>query len=316
MVWAYLGPGEAPPAVPALEMGLMPPEQRHVIKKLQACNWAQAIEGALDTSHFSFLHMPAPANASNENAFAQADLTRNRWLRSDPRPRFHFIDHEAGFLIGGARRADGNETYWRAAHFLLPFHATTPSTNVGETHFGYSFVPIDDESCWIYTYGWQPERAFTEEERARFKSGFGVMPEVGPDFVPIRNKTNDYMIDREDQKHRSYTGIRGIAEQDAMIQENQGVIADRTREILVATDAGIARFRKAVLGGAKALAQGEPPPQALNPEAYTLRSGSCVVDNEIPLEEVMRKRFGDPVGRIRSHAKQAGAPAPAKASRA
>ena len=66
---------------------------------------------------------------------------------------------------------------------------------------------------------------------------------MGPDFVPIRNKTNDYLIDREDQKTRTFTGIRGIAEQDAMIQENQGVIADRTREILVATDAGIARFR-------------------------------------------------------------------------
>ena len=132
---------------------------------------------------------------------------------------------------------------------------------------------------------------------------------MGPDFVSIRNKTNDYLIDREVQKTRTFTGIRGIAEQDAMIQENQGVIADRTREILVATDAGIARFRKAVPGGAKALARGEAPPQVDNPGAYTPRSGSCVVDNEKPLEEVMRKRFGDPVGRIRSHSQQAGAPA-------
>ena len=311
MVWAYLGPDEPPVAVPALEVGLMPAKQRHVIKKLQACNWAQAIEGALDTSHFSSLHMPAPANESNENAFAQADLNRNRWLRADPQPRFQFIDHEAGFLIGGARRADGNETYWRTTHFMQPSHATTPSTNVGETHFGYSFIPIDDERCWIYTYGWNPERAITEEERARFKSGFGVMPEVGPDFVPIRNKTNDYLIDREDQKYRTYTGIRGVAEQDAMIQESQGVIADRTQEILVATDAGISRFRKAVLGGSKALAQGEAPDQPRNAEAYTLRSGSCIVDSELPLEEVMRQHFGDPVGRIRSHAEKAEAEATA-----
>lgn len=310
MVWAYLGPGEPPEAVPAIVVGQVPAEQRHVIKKLQACNWAQAIEGALDTCHFSFLHMPAPTNESNENPLAQADLDRNRWLRNDPQPQFHFIDHDSGFLIGGARRADGDETYWRTTHFMLPSHATTPSTNVGETHFGYSFIPIDDESCWIYTYGWNPERAITDEERAKFKSGFGVMPEVGPDYVPIRNKSNDYLIDREDQKTRTYTGVRGVAEQDAMIQESQGVIADRTREILVATDAAIARFRKAVLDGARALAQGEVPAQARNAEAYTLRSGSLIVDSRLSLEEVMQQRFGNPLGRFSFQAEQAEAPTP------
>jgi hypothetical protein len=35
------------------------------------------------------------------------------------------------------------------------------------------------------------------------------------------------------------------------------------------------------------------------------------VDNKLPLEEVMRQRFGDPVGRIRSHANQAEAEPPA-----
>src|SRR5262249_30086794 len=59
IVWAWLGPSDRVPEVPELEFGLMPPSHRYVTKKLQQCNWAQAIEGGLDTAHFSFLHMPA-----------------------------------------------------------------------------------------------------------------------------------------------------------------------------------------------------------------------------------------------------------------
>ena len=53
--------------------------------------------------------------------------------------------------------------------------------------------------------------------------------EVDERFVPLRNRENDYLIDRADQKLRTFTGIRGISEQDAAIQDSQGVIADRAR---------------------------------------------------------------------------------------
>ena len=81
------------------------------------------------------------------------------------------------------------------------------------------------------------------------------MAELGPGFVPLRNRSNDYLIDRDDQKHRSFTGVRGIAEQDQMAQESQGFIADRTREHLSPTDIAVVRFRRVMLDGAKALAR-------------------------------------------------------------
>jgi phenylpropionate dioxygenase-like ring-hydroxylating dioxygenase large terminal subunit len=298
IVWAYLGPGEPPAEVPALEMGLLPAAHRYVVKKLQQCNWAQSFEGAIDTAHFSFLHMPAPSVASNENRHAPLSERRLAWIRNDPRPRFHFIEHDAGFVIGATRTADAGQLDWRITQVMLPSHSTTPSTLPGETYFGYTWVPITDYSCWIYTYAWNPERPIGEEERAQFKAGFGQIPELRDDFVPVRNRDNNYLLDRNDQKLRTYTGVRGVAEQDSMIQESQGLIVDRTREHLTATDAAIVRFRRTVLGGAKALQQGQEPSAAHQANAYTLRGGSQLAGASVPFEEVMRLRFGNAAGHV------------------
>jgi phenylpropionate dioxygenase-like ring-hydroxylating dioxygenase large terminal subunit len=300
LVWAYMGPpGQMPEQVPQLEMGLLPGSHRYVTKRLQQCNWAHSMEGALDTAHFSFLHMPAPGVASNTSPEAAADERRIRWLRNDPLPQFTIIEHDVGFAVGGSRKADGEELYWRATQFMLPAHSVTPSAMPGETYYGYTWVPIDDESCWIYVYAWNPERPIPDAERARYvKGGYGQFPELGPGYVPVRNRSNDYLIDREEQKHRSFTGIRGIAEQDAMAQDSQGFIADRTREHLTATDVAIVRFRRAMLEGARALREGKEPAAARRPESYRLRSGGAVAPSSQPFEEVMKQRFGNPTGQV------------------
>jgi len=303
IVWAYLGPqggdGELP-EVPRLEFGELPDTHRFVTKKRQECNWAQAIEGALDTSHFSFLHMPAPSVPSNENPDAPADEQRLAWIRRDPMPRFSIQAHDVGFVVGGARQAGGQNIYWRMAQFAVPSHSTTPSTLPGENYFGYTFVPITDTACWIYTYVWNPDRPLTGQERAQLQGGHGVVAEVGPDYLPLRNKSNEYLLNRMDQKHKTFTGVHGVAEQDAMIQESQGAIADRTREHLTATDAAIVRFRRTVLAGAKALANGDPPQAPWRHDSYRLRSGSWVASEGTPFEDIMKERFGDPVGRVQA----------------
>lgn len=303
IVWAYLGPdpGERElPQVPQLEFGSLPASHRYVTKKLQECNWAQSIEGALDTSHFSFLHMPAPGVPSNVNPDAPADEKRLRWIREDPLPQFSIREHEVGFVVGGARRADDGTRYWRTAQFALPAHSTTPSTLPGETHFGYTWVPIDDSNCWIYTYAWNPERPFTPEEIAKFQGGHGVIAEVDDKFVPVRNRSNEYMIDRQLQKHVSFTGVRGVAEQDALVHDSQGRIADRTAEHLSPSDAAVVRFRRSVLAGAKALTKGVEPQAPLKHQAYKLRSGSWIASEGVSFEQVMLERFGDAAGRVAS----------------
>lgn len=310
IVWAHMGNAEAQPELPQLEFGTVPASHRFVTKKLQQCNWAQSVEGALDTAHFSALHMPAPRVKQAVNPQAPADERRLRWIRDDPLPRFSILHHEVGFVIGGARRAEGSDLYWRITQFMLPSHSLTPSALPGENYHGYTWVPISDEACWIYTYVWNPVRPLSEQELEKYKSGHSVLAEVGPDFVPIRRRENHYLIDREDQKYRTFTGVRGVAEQDAMIQDSQGLIADRTREHLTATDIAIVRFRREMLSGANALTAGMPPAAAKKGAQYRLRSGSWTADESVSFQQVMRERFGDVFGRVCDESEDAPALSP------
>jgi len=302
IVWAYMGPGaDVLPELPHLEFCIMEDKHRYVTKQYVDCNWAQIMEGDLDTTHFSFLHMPAPSVASNENIDAPADERRLRWIRNDPMPKFTILPHDLGFVVGGVRAGDEGQNYWRITQYTLPAHGTGPSTLPGETYFGFTLVPITDESCWMYCYGWNPDRLIDDEERARLEQGHGIIANTGIDYVPVRNRANDYMIDRENQRNGTYTGIKGLAEQDLMIQESQGVVADRTREELTATDAAVVRFRRTVMAAAEALASdGTEPTAPWQHEYYRVRPGSWIASNNLDFDGVMLERFDDPLGRVNS----------------
>jgi phthalate 4,5-dioxygenase len=175
-------------------------------------------------------------------------------------------------------------------------HSYAPSAMPGENIFGQSFVPVTDTNCWIYTYAWNPERPLTQAERDAFDAGNGVIAEVDDNYVPLRHKGNNYLIDRSLQKTRSYTGIKGVSEQDAAVQDSQGPIADRTREHLGPTDLGIMHFRKLMMEAAGALLQGAAPPHVKHQDRYTVRSGACVTHRDKDLPAVMVERFGDVAG--------------------
>ena len=119
-------------------------------------------------------------------------------------------------------------------------------------------------------------------------------------------RSNDYLIDRKLQKTSSYTGIKGVSEQDAAVQDSQGPIADRTREHLGPTDLGIMHFRKLVMDAARALQQGEAPPHLKHQDRYAVRSGACVTSKAKDLSfekeenEILdiKKHFVNPLVRV------------------
>ena len=300
-IWAYLGPAGRMPELAQMEFAMVPPAHRFVSKKLQQCNWAQSCEGGLDTTHFTYLHMAVGESEEQlmqvlAGAEAGGQRDRARWLKNDGLPVFTVQPHPAGLVLGASRKADGNDLYWRISQFLMPCHALAPSAFPGENYHGQTWVPIDDTHCWIYCYSWNPQRPLSEEERAKFRAGHTVHATLGPGYVPLRNRDNDYLIDREVQKHRTFTGIEGVSEQDAAAQDSQGFIVDRTREHLGPTDLGIVQFRRLVLQAARDLANGKEPPQAAVPAAYRVRSGGLVADRAKTLAEVMVERFGEPSG--------------------
>ena len=294
-VWAYLGPPEHQPALPELEFLTLPASHVFVSKKLQQCNWAQACEGGLDTAHFSFLHMPVSDSAevaANLMRKVSSDGDTVRWMRNDGAPRFTIAEHPAGLVLGAARRGDDGQSYWRISQFLMPNHGLTPNAFPGDNYHGQCWVPIDDTSCWVHNYTWNPQRPLTNAERDRFNTGSGVHAEVDAHYVPLRRRENDYLIDRRKQKTETYTGIDGVSEQDAAIQDSQGLIADRGTEHLGPTDMGIIRFRRLILDTARALRSGEAPQAVASPESFRVSGGGALAAADVPLSQVMRARFG------------------------
>jgi phthalate 4,5-dioxygenase len=105
-------------------------------------------------------------------------------------------------------------------------------------------------------------------------------------FRPLQNKDNDYLMDRAAQKARTtYSGVEGIAMQDASLQESMGPIQDRTREHLVSTDNGIIMARQRLMKAARALVEkGEQPP-GVGPQAQRIRSVAIVLPAGQPFNE-------------------------------
>ena len=94
------------------------------------------------------------------------------------------------------------------------------------------------------------------------------------------------------QNRESFTGIKGISEQDAAIQDSQGPIQDRTREHLGPTDVGIVEFRKMIMGAARALSTGSSPKAAAAAKHYAVRAGGWIAAPDKDLATVMTERFG------------------------
>src|SRR5256714_1488940 len=56
IVWTYMGPKDKQPAPPDVEWATLPESHIFVSKRIQECNYLQAMEGGIDTSHVSFVH--------------------------------------------------------------------------------------------------------------------------------------------------------------------------------------------------------------------------------------------------------------------
>ena len=94
---------------------------------------------------------------------------------------------------------------------------------------------------------------------------------------PRANKDNDYLMDRKAQKEkRAYSGVFGISEQDASLQESMGAIQDRTRELLLPTDKAIVMARRMLQEAVSGMAQGREPP-ALEAATQAVRAAGVLL---------------------------------------
>jgi hypothetical protein len=155
---------------------------------------------------------------------------------------------------------------------------------------GHAWVPIDDENCHTWTFTYHPTRPLSEMELTTMGSGGGIHVELIPGTSrPIINKDNDYLIDRDAQKAgRTYSGVKGIAMQDASVQESMGPIVDRSKENLVSTDNAIIMARHRLRRAALELQKGIEPP-GLAPESHRVRSATFVLPVGLPFADAKRE---------------------------
>jgi hypothetical protein len=91
-------------------------------------------------------------------------------------------------------------------------------------------------------------------------------------WLPDKNKSNDYLVDRERQRTVNFTGITGVNDQDRAVQEGMGIIVDRSEEHLGTADVAIVAMRKHLLSRARLIADGGEPDVPRDGSIYNVRS--------------------------------------------
>jgi phenylpropionate dioxygenase-like ring-hydroxylating dioxygenase large terminal subunit len=298
VIWAYLGSrseSDLPP-LPDIEPNLLPEEQTSVQKVLRECNYMQGLEGDIDTSHLAYLHLGAiKPEETQPGSF-------DYYTVADRAPRYDVLDTEFGTSYGAYRPAEADTYYWRVAHFLFPFYTMIPTGVLGVQVLVRAWVPVDDEHMMFWSFAVPTTRAQGQGSppgvNASAGSGAAIVqragrPAGGPagsfEYLPdttdwlgkfrlAQNASNDYKIDREEQRTRSFTGIPGIHQQDQAITESMGPIYDRSHEHLGTSDAMVIRTRRRLINAAKALQRdGTVPPGVEDPTVYHYRSGGVIL---------------------------------------
>ena len=310
VIWTYMGPRRTPPPLPDIEPNMLPRSEYAVQKVLRECNWFQALEGDIDTSHLGFLHLGAVKPAQTTPG------TFDYYNVADRAPKYEVVDTEFGTSYGAYRPAEADSYYWRIAHYLFPFFTMIPTGILGTQILVRAWVPVDDNHVMFWSIAAPRSRvgngaaggASGLNAGGRPVASAGARPggfEFQPDgsdwlgkFRLAQHKDNDYLIDREAQRTTSFTGIAGIHQQDQAVTESMGPIYDRSQEHLGTSDAMVIRTRRRVLNAARALRDsGATPPGVDNPEVYRHRSGGVVLPRAADWLEAtkgLRQAFATP----------------------
>lgn len=255
-VWTYMGPADEMPEFEPPAWAPTSDAKVSVVKVQLPCNWAQVMEGQIDSAHSSSLHSSdmKPARVSTAGA------SDTHWTRpsTDKNPRIQVQVTNYGMRYAAIRRPimNARETdYVRITTFVAPFTALIPpnsSYNVASV-----IVPRDDTSCYFHFIAWGYGDTVIAQDVWR---KFCVMqPGVDVDdaFRPLyRHASNNYLQDRAAMKAGDFTGLPGIPNQDIAMWESMGAIADRSAERLGASDIAVIQFRRVMLDAVTRFEQG------------------------------------------------------------
>ncbi|MEZ5654022.1 MAG: Rieske 2Fe-2S domain-containing protein [Burkholderiaceae bacterium] len=290
LIWVYMGDREPAPVPPHIEASLLPGEQLEISFIQRECNYLQALEGDIDTSHFGFLHVGHldPADVPEGHPL--------QYTADDRAPQYQVRDTGWGTSYGAFRtiERDGKENiYWRFSNFMFPFWTQTPQGEFAIHVHARAWVPMDDTHTMFVSLRWKAPNPPASALRSPLKTG-EPLGGARPNSVYLPNTTdwygrwrleanehNDWLIDRDAQKsNRIYSGIDNIFLQDQAVTESMGGITDHGFEHLGPGDLMIARTRRRLLQAARAFRDGKGPvPGVDDPEVFMQsRSGYFLAD--------------------------------------
>ena len=163
---------------------------------------------------------------------------------------------------------------------------------LGDCYLLYWRVPVDDSHHWLFAMSFKQSGPIPEEYRRR--RSWDLMT---PNYHFTRNQGNRYLQDREEQRTSTFTGLGSVfVVQDALANESQRPIQDRTKETLGIEDMLIVAGRQLLLAAIGAVARGEDAPGVIRDPAVNAVDPIFLKRNQSPspadLDEIRAESQG------------------------
>jgi len=173
-------------------------------------------------------------------------------LRDYPRPDISVEETDYGLKITALRHMADELTHVRITNSIFPTAICIPMSK--EMTITQWHVPVDDENCYWYTIFTSFDNPIDQKKMRMQRLAEHTLPE----YLPIRNKQNNYKYNSEEQRNLTYTGMGlDINVHDQWAVEMMGKVQDRTREHLGRSDVAIVRYRRMLRKAMAALEAGE-----------------------------------------------------------
>ena len=279
ILFAYMGQGEPPP-FPHFDCFTAPATHTFAFKGMIDCNWLQSLEVGVDPAHTSFLHRffrdEEPGKGYGKlfrDKSIDSEMPMTRIMREFPRPDIEVEATEFGMRIVTLRRISDAKTYVRVTNFIFPHAFTIPMSS--EMTITQWHVPIDDEKHYWYAIFTSFGAPVDRDEMRRQRLALYELP----DYIPRKNRTNNYGFDPHEQEDETFTGMgTDINVHDQWACESMGPIADRTREHLGQSDKAISAYRRILRNAIDAANNGHKPLMVLDAATAAKLTGPAAID--------------------------------------
>src|SRR6266536_213420 len=286
ILFAYLGPGK-PPAFPHFDCFAAPDTHTFAFKGMIDCNWLQSLEVGIDPAHTSFLHLffhdEDPKQGYGKlfrDRSIDSEMPMTKIMREFPRPRIEDEQTDFGLRLLTLREISRENTHVRVTNLMFPNAFVIPMSRdmtITQWH-----VPIDDRKHYWYAIFTSFGEPVNKDEMRRQRLELYELP----DYIPRKNKSNDYGFNPHEQADDTYTGMGAdINVHDQWACESMGAIVDRTQEHLGRSDKAIAAYRRLLRMAIDAVDKGNQAPMIFDAGSAAKITGPAAIDGIGPTQD-------------------------------